>query len=129
MATQAEAAQFKHLFTPLRVGSFTVRNRIACTAVGTGNYAISRAKGGIGLIITGSLPVHPSSGSGPNAVWSDDCIEPFRKVTEAVHQYGGRYVGQLEPLGPEHLRPDAPGARLVRLGRCQPASRSRRGTP
>jgi len=100
MATQAEAAaQFKHLFTPLRVGSFTVRNRIACTAVGTGNYAISRAKGGIGLIITGSLPVHPSSGSGPNAVWSDDCIEPFRKVTEAVHQYGGRYVGQLNHSG------------------------------
>ena len=37
MATQAEAAaQFKHLFTPLRIGSFTVCNRIVSTAHGTG---------------------------------------------------------------------------------------------
>jgi 2,4-dienoyl-CoA reductase-like NADH-dependent reductase (Old Yellow Enzyme family)/thioredoxin reductase len=108
MARQAEAAaQFKHLFTPLKIGSFTTRNRIVSTAVGTGNFAITRAKGGIGLIITGSMNVSPTFNAAgnptpsmmPGPLWTDDCIAPMKQVADAVHQYGARYVAQLNHSG------------------------------
>src|SRR3990172_6923864 len=96
--------QLKHLFSPLRIGSFTVRNRIVSTAHASGyaenglpsqrhlNYWASKAKGGIGLIVTEGHPVHPSS---PNThrfieAWHDGCIEPFRRVVGAVHEHGAR---------------------------------------
>src|SRR3990172_7168934 len=114
MVSRAEGtAQFKHLFTPLRVGSFTVRNRIVSTAHGTGmardglpteehlNYWASKAKGGIGLIITEGDPVHPSDASWPGHIqlWRDEVIEPFRRIAEAVHRYGACIVGQLGHMG------------------------------
>ena len=110
MVKQAEAAvQFKHLFTPLRIGSFTVRNRILSTAHATGyaqdglpsqrhlHYWASKAKGGIGLIVTEVQPVHPSAATSPNLIhsWKDECIEPFRRVVDAVHMHGARIVAQL----------------------------------
>src|SRR3990172_433319 len=110
MVKQAEATiQFKHLFTPLRIGSFTVRNRILSTAHATGyadgglpsdrhlHYWASKAKGGIGLIVTEVQPVHPSAATSPNLIhsWKDECIEPFRRVVDAVHQHGARIVAQL----------------------------------
>ena len=108
MARQAEAAaQFKHLFTPLEIGSFTVRNRIVSTAVGTGNFAITRARGGIGLVITGSMNVSPTFNAAgdptptmmPGPLWTDDCIAPMKQVADAVHQYGAKYVSQLNHSG------------------------------
>src|SRR3990172_6239063 len=110
MVKQAEAAvQFKHLFTPLRIGSFSVRNRILSTAHATGyaqdgipsrrhlDYWASKAKGGIGLIVTEVQPVHPSAGTAPMLIhtWKDECIEPFRRIVEAVHQHSARIVAQL----------------------------------
>src|SRR3989304_877244 len=94
MARQVEAAaQFKHLFAPLPVGSFTVRNRIVSTAHTSGHgrnglpsqghldYWGSKAKGGISLIITEADPVHPSAGMSPGNIhlWKDEIIEPFRR--------------------------------------------------
>ncbi len=114
MANQAGAtAQFKHLFTPLRVGSFTVRNRIVSTAHGTGmadgglpsqrhlDYWASKAEGGIGLIITEGDPVHPSDAAWPGCIhlWKDEIIEPFRRIADAVHRHGGRIVGQMSHMG------------------------------
>ncbi len=110
MAQATEAAvQFKHLFTPLKIGSFTVRNRILSTAHATGygenglpserhlRYWESKAKGGIGLIVTEVQPVHPSASTSPALIhsWTDDCIEPFRRIVEAVHGHGARIVAQL----------------------------------
>src|SRR3990170_4201139 len=110
MVKQAEAAvQFKHLFTPLRIGSFTVRNRILSTAHATGygenglpsqrhlDYWTSKAKGGIGLIITEVQPVHPSASTSPSLIhsWKDECIAPFREIVEAVHRHGARIFAQL----------------------------------
>ncbi len=103
------AVQFKHLFTPLKIGSFTVRNRILSTAHATGyaqnglpserhlGYWESKAKGGIGLIVTEVQPVHPSAATSPSLIhaWKDDCIEPFSRIVEAVHRHGARIVAQL----------------------------------
>jgi 2,4-dienoyl-CoA reductase-like NADH-dependent reductase (Old Yellow Enzyme family)/thioredoxin reductase len=114
MAANVEtAAQFKHLFTPLRIGSFTVPNRIVSTAHGTSmaenglpsqrmqDYWVSKAKGGIGLIITEADNVHPSAGMGPWSIhlWRDEIIEPFRRIADAVHEHGTRIVAQLNHSG------------------------------
>lgn len=107
-ATQT-SVQFKHLFTPLKIGTFEVRNRILSTAHFTGyaerglpserhmHYWGSKAKGGIGLIVTEVQPVHPSAGMSPTMIlcWRDDVIEPFRRVADYVHQYGARIVAQI----------------------------------
>ena len=57
---------YKHLFSPLKIGSLTIRNRVIMAAMGCGTankdtsvsqrqiaYFTERAKGGAGLIITG----------------------------------------------------------------------------
>ncbi len=106
---EASAAQFEHLFTPLKIGSFTVRNRIVSTAHLTGfadkglpserhlNYWVSKAKGGIGLIITEDQAVHPSAATDPFVIhaYRDECIDPFRRIAAAVHEHGAKIVAQL----------------------------------
>ncbi len=114
MVGQTEAgAQFKQLFTPLRVGSFTARNRIVSTAHGTGMtanglpseqhlaYWGAKARGGIGLIITEVDNVHPSSGTGPTMIqlWRDEIIEPFGRIADHIHEHGARIVAQLNHSG------------------------------
>ncbi len=111
MTSQSGAtdAQCQHLFTPLKIGSFTVRNRIVSTAHLTGfadhglpserhlNYWVSKAKGGIGLIVTEDQAVHPSAATDHFVIhaYRDECIEPFRRITAAVHQHGAKIVAQL----------------------------------
>jgi len=110
MTTSTEpTVQFKHLFTPLKIGTFEVRNRILSTAHFTGYaerglpserhmyYWGSKAKGGIGLIVTEVQPVHPSAGQSQTMIltYRDEVIEPFRKVVDYVHQYGAKIVAQL----------------------------------
>jgi len=89
-APETSQVQFKHLFTPLKIGSFTVRNRILSTAHLTGfaegglpserhlNYWASKAKGGIGLIITEDQAVHPTAATDPFVIhaYKDECIDP-----------------------------------------------------
>jgi 2,4-dienoyl-CoA reductase-like NADH-dependent reductase (Old Yellow Enzyme family) len=122
--------QFKRLFSPLKIGSFTVRNRI----VSTGHlshfavqglplerhldYWVSKAKGGIGLIVTEDQAVHPSGGSEPTVIQSyrDDCIEPFRRIASAVHEHGARIVGQLSHPGSAWLTRRDKGVPLWTVG-------------
>src|SRR5215210_7830428 len=73
---------YPHLFSPLQIGSITVRNRIMQTAhvklfahnaVDSQRnvaYQAARAKGGAGLLITGNRVVHPTSTTGfPRVAW------------------------------------------------------------
>ncbi len=108
-APETSPVQFKHLFTPLKIGSFTVRNRILSTAHLTCfaegglpterhlNYWASKAKGGIGLIITEDQAVHPTAATDPFVIhaYEDACIEPFTRIASAVHEHGAKLVAQL----------------------------------
>ncbi len=103
------ASPFPHLFSPLKIGTFTVRNRILSTAHFTGfaekgmpsdrhrAYWGSKAKGGIGLIITEVQPVHPTAGIGPSMIqcYRDGVAKAFRPIVEEVHRYGGRIMAQI----------------------------------
>jgi len=97
--------QFPLLFSPLKIGSFTVRNRIMSTPHHTlftdpdglpGSreiaYWVSKAKGGIGLIGSHVHGIHASTG---NTFAQPAAVQKFRAATEAIHEHGAKFVGQL----------------------------------
>jgi len=111
MTTRRETSQveFRHLFTPLKIGAFTVKNRIVSTGHLSNfavaglpserhlNYWATKARGGVGLIVTEDQAVHPSGGSEPHVIqaYREECIEPFRRITAAVHEHGAKMVAEL----------------------------------
>jgi 2,4-dienoyl-CoA reductase-like NADH-dependent reductase (Old Yellow Enzyme family)/thioredoxin reductase len=106
---------FPRLFSPMRIGSTEIRNRIVFAGHGSrfvdwhsfhlnerqAHYLAERARGGVGLIIQGSSMVHPTglAAAGVNEVWSDDSIPSYARITSAVHEAGAKIFGQLSHLG------------------------------
>ena len=105
---------YPHLFSPLRIGSVTVRNRIMQTAhvklfahdavdsQRTVDYQVARAKGGAGLLITGNRVVHPTSTTGfPRVAWAylRGALEADRRLTDAVHEHDAAIFAQLNHFG------------------------------
>ena len=107
--------EFRYLFTPIRVGGLTLRNRIFSTGHAEAMaedgkpgsrlraYHEGKARGGCALtIIGGSSSVHPSS---PASAWNmpanhDDSIIPFyRAMAEAIHRHGCLVFSQLTHMG------------------------------
>jgi 2,4-dienoyl-CoA reductase-like NADH-dependent reductase (Old Yellow Enzyme family) len=97
--------QFPLLFSPLKIGSFTVRNRIMSTPHHTlftdpdglpGSreiaYWVSKARGGIGLIGSHVHGIHASTG---NTFAQPAAVQKFRAAAEAIHEHGAKFVGQL----------------------------------
>lgn len=115
----AGAARFAQVMSPLRVGPLTFRNRIIVPAHTTNfgedhlpserhrAYHAARAAGGVGAIIFESIRVHPNSLGRPQAVGGFDprCIDPFRRVTDAVKAHDVRILGQIIHLG-RHVEGD-----------------------
>ena len=106
--------EYPHLFSPLRIGNVTVRNRIMQTAhvklFAAGgvdsqrnvDYQAARAKGGAGLLITGNRVVHPTSTTGfPRVAWAylPEALEADRRLTAAVHEHGAVIFAQLNHFG------------------------------
>lgn len=102
------------LFSPLALRGVTLRNRIVSTAHNTGlsdglrigdrliAYYEARARGGVGLLITGSTSVHPTSTSRlmpAVANWDDSIIGGYRRLAAAVHRHGARIFAQLNHAG------------------------------
>ena len=107
-------SDYPHLFSPLRIGSVTVRNRIMQTAhvklfahgavdsLRNVDYQAERAKGGAGLLITGNRVVHPTSTTGfPRVAWAylPEALEADRRLTERVHEHGAVIFAQLNHFG------------------------------
>ncbi|MEE4261060.1 MAG: NADH:flavin oxidoreductase, partial [Desulfobacteraceae bacterium] len=107
------------LFTPKRVGNFEVQNRFINSATYEGlaketgeasDGLIKRyeklAKGGVGLIITGFIYVHPTGRAYPHqtGIHSDDMIPGLKQLTARVHQEGGKIVFQLGHAGRQTTR-------------------------
>ncbi|MCH8109421.1 MAG: NADH:flavin oxidoreductase, partial [Chloroflexi bacterium] len=105
--------QFQHLFTPFTIGPMTVRNRIAVPGHNTNfmpsdgpptermlHYWLTKARGGVGMITThvhSVLPRH--TGAPPTALQSDDWIPSYRKVVDALHDEGVKFLLQLNHVG------------------------------
>lgn len=99
-----------HIWTPLTIGSTTVKNRIMMPAetldYGQDNilsdhhiaFYRERAKGGAALLITEQQGAHPvSKGSfyfGCTA-WEKRAIPQYAKLADTVHEYGAKQFVQL----------------------------------
>ena len=104
---------FAHLFSPLQVGPVTIKNRIYSTGHMTmfprdGKvsddlvaYHEARAKGGAGLIITEGCRPHATAINMSQTldVSTDDCIESFSRLSQAVHRHGCTLFAQITHSG------------------------------
>lgn len=104
---------YERLFEPLRVGPVTLSNRICFAAHLTGysdgplpsarqvEYYRTRARGGVGLIVTESAIVHPSSRTHLNKidVGSPACVPGYAAIVEACHAEGTKVFVQLTHNG------------------------------
>ncbi|RGP53651.1 oxidoreductase [Pseudomonas abyssi] len=112
-----DSTRYPHLFSSLKIGNVVVRNRLMQTAHAKGFHAsdgltnnrdifyhAERAKGGIGLIVTGARHVHPNS-TGPSRTLArgnrPEIIERDAEMVSAVHAFGGRIIAQLIHFGPQ----------------------------
>jgi len=104
---------FKHLFSPLKIGKVEVRNRISFQPHLT-NFAVDclpterhmhywgeRARGGVGLIITEEMSVHPTDRAYEKLVevFHPEVIPRFRRITDRVHEFEARIFAQLNHNG------------------------------
>jgi 2,4-dienoyl-CoA reductase-like NADH-dependent reductase (Old Yellow Enzyme family) len=108
------------LFTPTRIGNLELPNRLVRSATAE-HMADSNgwpqpqlkqlyaelAKGGVGLIITGHMYVHPSGRAQPEmtGIYSDDLIPPLAELADAVHKAGGRIAVQINHGGMQCEKP------------------------
>jgi 2,4-dienoyl-CoA reductase-like NADH-dependent reductase (Old Yellow Enzyme family) len=98
------------LFTPLRIGPVTIRNRIAksamaegrCDAEGSPLPSLVRlyerwAQGGVGLSFTGMAHVRKgySFTGGEIGLYDDSLVSPLRELTASVHRHDGRIFAQV----------------------------------
>jgi mycofactocin system FadH/OYE family oxidoreductase 2 len=106
-------SEYRYLFSPLKIGSVVIPNRINFAAHLTNlsenhqisdahiNYYTERAKGGCGLITTEELTVHPSdlAYAGLVDAFVPEVIPGFTKLTNAVHEYDTKIFAQLNHNG------------------------------
>jgi 2,4-dienoyl-CoA reductase-like NADH-dependent reductase (Old Yellow Enzyme family)/thioredoxin reductase len=106
---------FPHLFSPLRIGSVVLRNRIFSAGHDTTlptrgrvnralvEYHRARAVGGAGLIIVQVAGVHESARYTSHIlmVTDDGAVEGYRRLADACHSHGCAVFGQLFHPGRE----------------------------
>ena len=85
------------LFSPLKVGNVTIRNRAIMGSMHTGleeqadghlrqaEYFAERARGGVGLIITGGISPNEEGGGGAKLANAEE-VARHRVITDAVHE-------------------------------------------
>ena len=104
-----------HLFSPGKIGTLTLRNRSVMTAMGTGFgqadgcvsrrervFLTERARGGVGMIITGVTRIEESCGTSAVCQLSasdDKHIPGLKELADSIHDEGAAIVGQLQHPG------------------------------
>ena len=102
------------LWTPFRLRGLELRNRFVLLAHWNGldapdgtptedlaAYYATRARGGAGLIVTGSHAMHPVGQMSPNygRAWDREAIPAYRRIVDAVHPHGAHVFAQLSHAG------------------------------
>ena len=113
----AGSSTYPHLFSELKVGTRTLRNRIALPATltnfGAGNritdrwvdFLAERARGGCGLVVTEIIAVDPVAlAHGAIVTGYDDANDAgFERVADEVHAADSCILGQLWHPGRQQL--------------------------
>ena len=104
---------YPHLLSPLDLGRVTIRNRVLMGSMHTGledraqdygrlaEYFAERARGGVGLMVTGGIAPNFAGSLAPFASklsWPWE-VNRHRLVTSAVHDAGGHIVMQILHAG------------------------------
>ncbi|WP_408589231.1 alkene reductase [Novosphingobium sp.] len=100
------------LFDPIDLGSIHAPNRILMAPLTRGRATAGgvpteimqtyyRQRASAGLLISEATAISPEGHGWPSApgIWTDEQVEAWKPVTEAVHQAGGRIVLQLWHMG------------------------------
>ncbi len=107
------ATRYPHIFEPLDLGFTTLKNRLLMGSMHTGledrvwdydklaAYFAERAKGGVGLMVTGGIAPNRRGSLAPLASKLTNRWEVLRhrKVTDAVHEHDGRICMQILHAG------------------------------
>jgi 2,4-dienoyl-CoA reductase (NADPH2) len=101
------------LYSPGKIGQVVLKNRLVMAPMALGycnkglitarmvEFFRLRARGGVGLIIIGALQIDPIHKTEYDAVYmnEDSTIPGLRRLTDAVHDEGGKIFGQLFHAG------------------------------
>ncbi|MBK5007900.1 NADPH-dependent 2,4-dienoyl-CoA reductase [Pseudomonas sp. S32] len=117
---------YPHLLAPLDLGFTTLRNRALMGSMHTGleerpggfermaAYFAERARGGVGLMVTGGIAPNDEGGvyAGAAKLSTEEEADNHRIVTEAVHAAGGKICLQILHAGryaysPRQVAPSA----------------------
>ncbi|MFJ4354539.1 FAD-dependent oxidoreductase [Pseudomonas sp. NPDC089428] len=120
------ADRYPHLLAPLDLGFTTLRNRTLMGSMHTGleerpggfermaAYFAERARGGVGLMVTGGIAPNDEGGvyAGAAKLSTEEEADKHRIVTEAVHAAGGKICLQILHAGryaysPRQVAPSA----------------------
>ena len=105
--------RYPHIFKPLDLGFVTLPNRVLMGSMHTGledrlwnwprltAYFVERARGGVGLMVTGGIAPNRRGSLAPLASKLTNRWEAMRhrRMTEAVHEAGGRICMQILHAG------------------------------
>ncbi|MEL7256689.1 MAG: NADPH-dependent 2,4-dienoyl-CoA reductase [Pseudomonadota bacterium] len=115
--------QYPNLLAPLDLGHTTLKNRVLMGSMHTGleetkdwnrvaEFYAARARGGVGLMVTGGMAPNREGGVFPGAagLFSDEDIANHRIVTDRVHGADGKIAMQIlhagrYAYGPECVAP------------------------
>ncbi|MDX1367336.1 NADPH-dependent 2,4-dienoyl-CoA reductase [Pseudomonas sp.] len=119
-------ARYPHLLAPLDLGFTTLRNRTLMGSMHTGleekpggfermaAYFAERARGGVGLMVTGGIGPNEEGGvyAGAAKLTTVEEAQKHRVVTQAVHEAGGKICMQILHAGryaysPKSVAPSA----------------------
>ena len=94
--------KYSHLLSPLDLGHVTLKNRVLMGSMHTGleetkdwdrvaEFYATRARGGVGLMVTGGMAPNPEGGVFPGAagLYTEQDIANHRHITDRVHDAGG----------------------------------------
>lgn len=126
MTAHANATPYPHLLQSLDLGFTTLRNRVLMGSMHTGLeespngfekmavFYAERARGGVGLIVTGGIAPNKAGAVGPGAgkMTTPEEAHEHSIVTKAVHEAGGKICMQILHAGryayhPKQVAPSA----------------------
>jgi len=110
-ASNTSTTELRKVWTPLKIGPVTIRNRIAMPPISTYYssgaqrfinerhiaYYRERAYGGVGLIVTEQQLAHSVTNfrSGVLIVWDERAIPHLEEAGKAVHEQGAKLFAEL----------------------------------
>lgn len=128
---------FPHLFSPLEIGTTTLRNRIVLSAHDTTlavdgrvsdalvAYHEATAAGGAGMVIIEVSGVNESARYTSHILMAndDDCLPGYRRLADACHAHGAVVVGQIFHPGREVMESQDGSAPVAYSAAAAPAER------